>query len=677
MKPTVIFQPSGRQGQVEVGLTLLEAARQLGVDVDSICGGRQTCGKCKVVLEIGEYAKFGVTSAESHASPMGVDEQQYFTRHTSRSVVGGRLACAARITDDLLVTVPPESQQRKQVIGKGANSRPIAIDPIFRQCFVEVTPHALGERDGDWERLQQALQREWQLADLEIVLPALRTLTAALKAGKQRVTVTIRLCQHAATSPPRTTVIAVRSGFHDALFGIAIDVGSTTIAAHLCDLETGETLATETGMNPQTSFGEDLMSRISYVMLNGAAGLTRLTRSVIETINQLVARAVSTAQISREDVVEVVLVGNTVMHHLLLGIDPTELGAAPFTLATHAAIIAEAVQVGLDVNPVAQVYFPALEAGHVGSDNLAVLISEEADSADLMTLFIDVGTNAEIVLGNKNGLWSCSSPTGPAFEGGQITHGQRAARGAIERVRIDPETREPRFKVIGREAWSDDSSGGEIGATGICGSGIIEVMAELFRAGLLRGDGRFAQIDHPRLKWLGPKAAYVLATSDQTSSGMEIVVTQDDVRNIQLAKAALHAGCKLLMRKLGVRTIDRIVLAGAFGSYIDPLYAMVLGLIPDCDLAQVQSVGNGAGDGARIMLLNKQRRAESALLARRVHYIETAIDPNFQEEFVGAMHLPHKTDPYPTLRALGALPAAVADVAANARALRRERRRQG
>ncbi len=686
----VIFQPSGRQAQVADGTTLLDAARQLGVDVDSICGGRQTCGKCKVLLETGAFAKHAIESAAGHATAAGAEERAYFAQRGWGAPNGARLACAACVAGDLLVTVPPESQSHRSIIRKSASERVIAIDPVLRQMFVEVEPHRLGERQGDWERLQDALRREWALDGLRIDLQALRLLGPALKAGKQRVTVVVW---------NDAEVIDVRAGYHEGLYGLAVDVGSTTVAAHLCDLHTGAVLATEAMMNPQVTFGEDLMSRVSYVMMHDD-GLQKMHAAIIAGLNKLAGLAAHAAGLRARDIHELVVAGNTVMHHILLGLDPTDLGGAPFTLASHAAIDIKARELGLKLHPGANVHFMPLEAGHVGSDNVGVLVAEAPDQQDAIMLVIDVGTNAEILLGNRERLLSCSSPTGPAFEGAQIAHGQRAAPGAIERVRIDRATGEPRFKVIGKDAWSDALPPDEIGATGICGSGIIEAVAELFMAGALRADGRFAEEDErrktkdeslqvgdsspsslvvrppSRIRRNGPKAEYILATADQTATGREIVVTQDDVRNIQLAKGALYAGCKLLMRRRGVETVDKIVLAGAFGSYIDPLHAMVLGLFPDCALDQVYAVGNAAGDGARIVLLSKARRAEATLAARRVEYVETAIDPAFQDEFVGAMHLPHMTDPFPHLDALNILPARAAaseDDRARRRRARRER----
>ena len=663
----VVFQPSGRQARVPDGTTLLDAARQLGVDVDSICGGRQTCGKCKVLVETGAFAKHGVESSHASLTPPGAAERDYFARHPAEPAA--RLACAACLAGDAVITVPPESRARKQIIRKGATERAVALDPALRQVLVEVAPHLLGERDGDWERLQAALAREWGLAGLRIDLPALRQLTPALRDGRRRVTVTLW---------DEREVIDVHPGYHEGLYGLALDVGSTTLAAHLCDLRTGAVLATEAMMNPQTSYGEDLMSRISYAMLH-EDGLRTMHEAIVKAINRLAGLAAHAAGLRSRDIHELVAVGNTVMCHILLGLDPQEIGGAPFTLTTHAPLDVKARDMGLKLHPGANVHVLAQEAGHVGADNVAVLLAEAPDQQDAMMLVIDVGTNAEILLGNRERLLSCSSPTGPAFEGAQITHGQRAAPGAIERVRIDQASGEPRFRVIGRDAWSDEVPAAEIGATGICGSGIIEAVAELFAAGIIGHNGRFTAPDDGRAaelgapsargRWHGKKAEYVLATAEQSATGREIVVTQDDVRNIQLAKAALYAGCKLLMRRRGVGQLDKIVLAGAFGSYIDPVRAMVLGLYPDCDPANVYAVGNAAGDGARIALLSRARRAASARAARRVEYVETAADPEFQEAFVAAMHLPHASDPFPHLEALGVLPER------RAAPRRRERRR--
>jgi uncharacterized 2Fe-2S/4Fe-4S cluster protein (DUF4445 family) len=353
-----------------------------------------------------------------------------------------------------------------------------------------------------------------------------------------------------------------------------------------------------------------------------------------------------------------VFVGNPIMHHLFLGIDPTELGGAPFALAVSGAIKCRADDLDLKLNQGARTYMLPCIAGHVGADAAAVTLSEGPHRQDDMMLIVDVGTNAEIVLGNRERVVAASSPTGPAFEGAEISGGQRAAPGAIERVRIDPGTLEPRFRVIGSELWSDEPGFAEAvkatGVSGICGSGIIEVIAEMFLAGIISEDGVVdgsLAAKTPRIVQTGRTYGYVLNEGEP-----RITITQNDVRAIQLAKSALYAGTRLLMEKMGADHVDAIRFAGAFGSFIDPKYAMVLGLIPDCDLDHVSAVGNAAGTGARMALLNRDHRREIEDTVRRIEKIETALEPRFQELFVHAMALPNKVDPFPKLAARVKLP---------------------
>ncbi len=687
----VIFMPSGRRGLAPAGQSLLDAARHLGVDIESICGGRLTCAKCRVRVEEGDFAKHGLRSSAAHLSPAETRERDLLAQAGNTgdpTAAAERLACSAHVAGDLLITVPEESRAHKQIIRKSATARAIDIDPAIRQVYVEVDRAELGEHRGDWGRVQAALAAQWDMGDLRIDLLALRRLQAALRAGSWAVSVLV-WNEH--------EVIDVQPGYKEGIYGLAVDIGSTTVAGHLCDLRTGAVLATEALMNPQMAYGEDLMSRVSYAMTH-TNGLDTMHAAIITALNGLAARAARSAGLQARDIHDAVIVGNTTMIHILLGIDPRELGGAPFALAMRDAVDVKARELGLRFHPGAAVHILPAEAGHVGADNVGVLLAEEPHRQDALTLLVDVGTNAEIVLGNRDRLLSASSPTGPAFEGAQIRFGMRAAPGAIERVRIDPADWSARFRVIGEERWSDawpagngrgdrdtppDSQPRHL-AVGICGSGIIEAVAEMFLAGILRGDGRFSDDQqHPRLVWQDKKAAYVLATGDQTANGQPILVTQDDVRAIQLAKAALYAGAKLLMNRMGVgvERVERIVLAGAFGSYIDPHYAMLLGLIPDCPLERVAAVGNAAGDGARIALLNRHKRNEAAALARAVVYVETAIDPRFQDEFVGAIHIPHASDCFPHLESrLGApLPrvAAVDGDAGRARRAERIRRRAG
>ncbi|WP_439605022.1 ASKHA domain-containing protein, partial [Shinella sp.] len=437
----------------------------------------------------------------------------------------------------------------------------------------------------------------------------------------------------------------------------ACDIGSTTIAMHLVSLLSGRIVASSGTSNPQIRFGEDLMSRVSYVMMN-PDGREAMTKAVREAVNSLIGKVCGEGEVDRHDILDMVFVANPIMHHLFLGIDPTELGQAPFALAVSGALQYWAHELDIDVNRGARLYTLPCIAGHVGADAAGATLSEGPYRQDRMMLLVDVGTNAEIVLGNKDRVVAASSPTGPAFEGAEISSGQRAAPGAIERVRIDPATLEPRFRVIGVDKWSDEEGFAEaaksVGVTGICGSAIIEVVAEMYLAGVISEDGvvdgSMAE-KSPRILQNGRTFSYLLHDGEP-----RITVTQNDIRAIQLAKSALYAGIKLLMEKLGIEHVDTIRFAGAFGSFIDPKYAMVLGLIPDCDLAEVKAVGNAAGTGALMALLNRDHRREIERTVAHIEKIETALEPNFQQLFVNAMALPNKVDPFPELAKVVTLP---------------------
>ena len=649
----VVFTPSGRRGRFARGTSVLDAARRLGVDLDSVCGGRGICGRCQVTVAEGEHAKHGITCTAAALTPATATELAYAA---DRGLAEGRrLGCTALVADDAVIDVPPESQVYRQVVRKEADARPIAVDPVVRLHYVEVEEPQLASPRSDLARLLDALEREWGLRDLSVDPGVLRSVQHALRSGAWRVTVAVH---------DGTVVTAIWPGFHDAAYGIAFDVGSTTVAGHLCDLHTGEVVASAGEMNPQIRFGEDLMSRVSYVMLNPGAE-KELTRAVRGCLAKLTAELCRDAGIERTDVLEVTLVGNPVMHHLLLGIDPTELGGAPFALAFDAGLRLHAAELGLPVNPGARAYVLPCIAGHVGADTAGVILAEAPHLSDEVSLVVDVGTNAEIVLGNRERLLAASSPTGPAFEGAQISCGQRAAPGAIERVRIDPETLEPRVKVVGCDAWSDEPGFRDVQVTGVCGSGIIEVVAELHLAGILTTDGTIdgsLAARTPRIVADGRTFSYVLWAGEP-----ELTITQNDIRQIQLAKAALHAGCRLLMERYGIEQVDRIRLAGAFGAQIDPVHALVLGLVPDCDPGGVTSAGNAAGAGARIALLDRGAREEIERVVRSVEKVETAVEPRFQEHFVHAMAIPHDTDPYERLARSVPLPTRTSSAAGRAR----------
>ncbi len=645
--PNVVFTPSGRQGRVDSDTTVLDAARQLGVDLDSVCGGRGICGRCQVVPMAGDFAKHGIRSRSEHLSPLGPVEQAYDGRRILDD--GARLGCVARILDDVVIDVPVESQMHRPVIRKSIDLDGLTIDPIVRAYFVRVGDQDLGGERSDLRLLLDELSSGWELSGLSMTAATLRYLQPALARGKREVTVAVH---------GDSRITGIWPGFVDTVFGVAIDVGSTTVAGHLCDLSSGEVLATGGLMNPQIRFGEDLMSRVSYVMMH-PGGEQELTAVIREALNDLLATLCEQASLTMSDISDIVLVGNPIMHHLLLGIDPTPLGGAPFPLATDLAVDLMAAEMDLAC-PFASVHVLACIAGHVGADTVGAVLAAQPHRSDDIVLLVDVGTNAELVLGNRQGLAAASSPTGPAFEGAQISAGQRATAGAIERVRIDRETLEPRLKVIGSELWSNEAgfadSVPEVGITGICGSGIIELVAELFLAGVIDADGTIngaAAERNERIVPDGRTFSYVFYRDDDR----QLRLTQTDVRNIQLAKSALYAGARLLMDRAGLDSVDRVLLAGAFGAHIDPVYALVLGLIPDCDPSSVRSIGNAAGSGAVRALLSAADRQEATVVARTITKVETAIEPRFQEHFVLAMGFPHSTDPYPRLSAVVELPA--------------------
>jgi len=653
----VIFTPSGKRGRFALGTPVLTAARQLGVDLDSVCGGRGICSKCQISPGYGEFPKHGVTVDEDALTPWNAVEERYKSKRGMAP--GRRLGCQARVMGDIVIDVPPESQVHKQVIRKSATERHIEMDPATRALFVEVAEPDMHEPTGDFERLKRALAEQWQVEDPIADLALLSRLQPALRKGEWKATVVLTKGNH----DTRPRILEVYPGFHEGgLYGLAIDLGSTTIAAHLCSLTDGTVLASSGLMNPQIRFGEDLMSRVSYAMMN-PGGDAEMTRAVREAINALARAIADEAKVDPKAIFEVVFVMNPVMHHLLLGIDPVELGQAPFALATSGSLSLDAADLDLtNIHGAARVYVLPCIAGHVGADCAAVALSEEPDKSDEMVLIVDVGTNAEILLGNRSRVLACSSPTGPAFEGAQITSGQRAAPGAIERVEIDPVTKEPRFRVIGCDLWSDEPGFAEAtkstGITGICGSGIIEAVAEMRMAGLLDAGGLIGgpdQVGTQRSVLFGRTHSYLMHDAS-AEGGPKIWVTQGDIRAIQLAKSALYAGARLLMDEMGVERVEKVTLAGAFGAHISPKHAMVLGMIPDVPLSKVVSAGNAAGTGARIALCNVAARNQIEAVVHRIHKVETAIEPRFQEHFVNASAIPNAVDPFPELSKVVTLP---------------------
>jgi uncharacterized 2Fe-2S/4Fe-4S cluster protein (DUF4445 family) len=652
-KHTVILQPSGRRGQVDEGMSLRAAARELGVEIESICAENGTCGKCLVLVEAGYFEKYKIHSTRENLSPVEAAEQDYFKRRSRLLKDKGwevgqvRLSCQAKVLGDVLINVPEESLGNKQIIRKSARERAIEIKPAIRKYYVALTPPNLERPLADWERLAKELESALALVrrgeenlprwfDLTIDYQCLRTLASTLREAKWNVTVSVWRDRQ---------VIAVQPGFVEDSYGAAVDIGSTTLALYLCNLRTGELLAAESEMNPQIVYGEDVMSRIQYA-IGHADGLEKLHKAILATLNKLLKQAAKRAGIQPEDILEMVLVGNTTMHHLLLNLHPRDLGLAPFVPAIHSSVDVKARELGLQIHPAGNIHVLPTIASFVGADTSGMLLAEEPHKQDENWLLIDIGTNAELVLGNRQRLVCTSTPTGPALEGAHIEYGMRAASGAIEHVQIDEKTLEPRYKLIGAEAWNAGK------AKGICGSGIIDAVAEMFRVGIVDARGRFKRRgevtspSHDRIRAGANGWEYVIALAKETSIGRDIPITQHDVRQIQLAKAALYTAARTLLKQIGLQSPDKIILAGGFGSYIDKEKAMLIGLIPDCDLDKVYAVGNAAGDGARIALLNVEKRDEIDTVARSVERFELPADPAFQNQFMLAMNFPHMSEPF-------------------------------
>ncbi|MBK7319248.1 ASKHA domain-containing protein [Candidatus Villigracilis affinis] len=666
-KHNIILQPSGRRGQVDEGISVRSAARELGVEIESICAENATCGKCMVLIEEGRFEKYNIDSKRENVTPVTTEERAYLERRPKLLKDKGweigqvRLSCQAKVCGDVLINVPEESRGNKQIVRKSASNREIEVKPAIRKYLVTMSPPNLERPIADWERLAKGLETSMALVrgtdeklprwhEMQIDYQCLRGLSTTLRAAKWNVTVSVWQDKE---------VIEVQAGYVEDSYGAAVDIGSTTVALYLCNLRTGEMLAAESEMNPQIVYGEDVMSRIQYA-IEYPDGLEKLHKAIIATLNKLLKQASKAAKIKTEEILEMVLVGNSTMHHILLNLHPKDLGLAPFVPAIHKSMDIKARELGLHINPSGNIHVLPTIASFVGADTSAMIVAEEPHKQDENWLLIDVGTNAELVLGNRKRLVCTSTPTGPALEGAHVEYGMRAAPGAIERVNIDEKTLEPKYKVIGVDGWNTDHADFKGHVKGICGSAIIDSVAELFRAGIVDSRGKFKKgLDSKRIREGESGWEYVIAWAEETSIGRDIPMTQQDVRQIQLAKAALFTAARTLLKRSGMQSPDKIILAGGFGSYIDKEKAMLIGLIPDCALENVYAVGNAAGDGARIALLNVEKRNEIDEVTRKVERFELPTDPEFQNNFMLATSFPHMSEPFEHIAHL--IPNRVAD----------------
>jgi uncharacterized 2Fe-2S/4Fe-4S cluster protein (DUF4445 family) len=680
----VLFLPSGQKGQFAAGTPLLTAARELGVGIESICGGTGTCAKCKCQVLDGTFddeghelsmghmvtaaTRHGLRSRESHVTPASGHEQKLAKKHHYKT--GERLSCQTRVLGDAVVFIPEEARVREAIVRKAAG-KPVAVrDPVTRKYFVTVPAPTLEDHRGDWERLRDALKAEHSI-EARIDFTALKQLSDIAKPQRAKVMeLTATVWQQDLAQAGE--VVRIENGnTTDKWLGLAVDLGTTTMASYLCDMHTGETLATESLMNPQIRIGgDDVMNRIAAS--DNPEKLDRMQKAVTNTLSELADRVTHSVGCTAEDISEIVLVANTCMHHIFLGLDPDSLGKSPFNPRISHSVNIKARDLKLaHVLPSINVHLLANQAGFVGADNTAVAIALEPYNSDDLVAIVDIGTNGEILVGNRDKIYSTSCPTGPALEGASIKYGVRAARGAIEKVRIE-KNYDVRFKVIGKEAWNTRLEAADIGAIGLCGSGIIDAVGELYKAGILATNGKFnMEIATPRLRrGEDGDPEFVIAWANETALGRDITMTIDDVRNVQLAKAAVYSGIQVLLDKLGRDKPEKVILAGAFGSHIDLRRSLMIGLFQDVGFENMHSVGNAAGDGARMALMNRAKREEAEHIARRIHYVELTNEASFVPHFVDSTLLPHKKHAFPSLARYGIQPA---PPATETRRRRRER----
>jgi len=618
----VCFTPSGRQYKGEVGDTLLQVAQDAGVAIRSLCGGYGQCHQCWIEVSEGSHPKFNVECKSENVSGITSLERQLIIDNPSYK--GKRLACQTCIQGDLVIDVPEESQEHKAYISKKNAKQDYSIDSAITLFDCTLEESTLDKNPSATENLLSQLEKQDVKATIDFNL--LRGLQPLIHESKGCLTVAIR---------DQKEIVAIYPQGKHQIIGAAIDIGSTTLALYIYDLKNAKLVYESSAMNPQIRFGEDLMSRVSYVMMN-KGGDKKLTTAVRTKITEMLHEACEYLEIEWGKLLEVVLVGNPIMHHIFFGISPVELGQAPFTLSIRSWLDVDAKDLGFDLYPKTRLSFLPLIAGHVGADTAAAYLSQMETMHSETTLLVDIGTNAEIMLAKGGRVYATSSPTGPAFEGAEISSGVRATYGAIERVRIDKNTLAVRYKVIGCDAWSDepDFELVQMKAIGICGSGIIEAIVAFAEAGIIDQSGLFVESIAPELfSKNGNTTRFLLVEQGDKS----IYVEQVDIRSIQLAKAALSAGVSILMDYLECTEFDKVLLAGAFGAHLDARYVALLDIIPTSTAEKIISVGNAAGVGASAALLDINKRKIIIDAVDKVVKIETATEPKFQEYFVDAM----------------------------------------
>ncbi|MFO1239350.1 MAG: ASKHA domain-containing protein [Sphingomonadaceae bacterium] len=622
----VIFTPSGIRAEAGPGQTVYDVALAAGVDIQSICGGKGLCKRCQIEVSPGEHAKFKISVSADALSPFTDSEAKAVEKGLMRE--GRRLACRAQLCGDAVIEVPSDARQHQSVNSKAGTAIECEPNPAIRLYMCELPKPELDDNPSDAEALMAAL-REFGIE----ARPEHRTLIKLqpiLAQNERQLIAVVRDDQWIIDVWPPSPFDA---------YGAAVDIGSTSVALYLYDLTRGELVRQDSAMNPQIRYGEDLMSRVSYVMMN-KGGEERLTAEIRKQIAAMLEQARAALDLGPNQILEVVLVGNPIMHHLFLGINPVELGQAPFTLAVKDWFEAPAWRFDLGISETARIAMLPLVGGHVGADTTGAYLTQINAMEGRSVLLVDIGTNAEIVLSHGGRVAAASSPTGPAFEGAEISAGVRASPGAIERVRIDPESRAVEIKIIGHDGWLSDTRPDELAAhriSGICGSGIFEVMVELANAGVINRSGLFrSDLAHERLVPEGQSWKFLLVDRPENP----IYIKQTDVRAVQLAKAALAAGVSLLTDHLGCEAFEEVLLAGAFGTHLDAKYVADIGIIPGATADNVRSIGNAAGMGAAMALLSRDEKARIIEAVKHIEKVETATEPRFQDYFVASMAFP-------------------------------------
>jgi uncharacterized 2Fe-2S/4Fe-4S cluster protein (DUF4445 family) len=604
----ITFQPDGKRVAINAGETLMDGAKRGGVDIQAICGGTAICGKCKVIINPEQIL----------INPITDDEKRLLTPLEIQK--GYRLACSVIPTGNINVEIPLSSRIGKQRLQVEGIEVPVEFEPNIQKLVLQITPPSLHDLRSDGERI---LDEVHKILDNEVTLDynVLHRIPRILRNGNWVVTVTIWNNQKIIEIEPGMTF--------EKNYCIALDIGTTKIAAYLINLYDGNLVASDSMMNPQIPYGEDVISRITRTEESNL-----LSDLVVNGINKLLESLCEKADVRLNWIYEVSVVGNTAMHHIFLRIPSEYLAVSPYVPVIRTPLNIPAEKLGLDIFPYGNVYVFPIIAGFVGGDKVAEILATEIYKSDEICLTLDIGTNTEIALGNKDDILTCSCASGPAFEGAYIKHGMRAATGAIERIKIDPETFEVTYKTIEDEK-----------PRGICGSAIIDVLSEMFKAEIIDHRGRInTSLSTPRIVKTEDSVNFVIAWKDETILEEDLVIRQEDLKQLQLAKAAMHTGAAILLKNKGLKKEDiaHIFIAGAFGSYVDPEAAITIGMIPDVPIEKIKSVGNAAGTGARLALLSRKSRETAEEIARKVRYLELVLDPDFTREYAKSMYIPHK-----------------------------------